>query len=235
MDGGAWWATVHGVTKSRTRLSDFSFTSHLITDKPQPVSLEKAVVKALFQDFLQSTLFIQTCIPLHILNETWKFLSLSYLLKPWTKTPLLFSHPMCYLSCHLPTERPYESSDMSWDPQSIIRTLYPWAKSLSRDSFPQFSRHSFQMSWSRRVHQRHECPNPAQCFLRRLLSLFCVSSPCAGGTGPEQEQAPEQEGCPRPHSWGQPESRRTHAGLKRVTVSMKSRCCWSFTLHSEAG
>ena len=28
MDGGAWWATVHGVTKSRIRLSDFSFTSH---------------------------------------------------------------------------------------------------------------------------------------------------------------------------------------------------------------
>ena len=28
MDGGAWWATVHGVTKSRTRLSDFTFTWH---------------------------------------------------------------------------------------------------------------------------------------------------------------------------------------------------------------
>ena len=26
MDGGAWWATVHGVTKSRTQLSDFTFT-----------------------------------------------------------------------------------------------------------------------------------------------------------------------------------------------------------------
>ena len=26
MDGGAWWATVHGVTKSRTGLSDFTFT-----------------------------------------------------------------------------------------------------------------------------------------------------------------------------------------------------------------
>ena len=26
MDGGAWWATVHGVTKSRTRLSDFTTT-----------------------------------------------------------------------------------------------------------------------------------------------------------------------------------------------------------------
>ena len=28
MDGGAWWAAVHGVTRSRTRLSDFTFTSH---------------------------------------------------------------------------------------------------------------------------------------------------------------------------------------------------------------
>ena len=28
MDGGAWWATVHGVTKSRTRLSDFTLTFH---------------------------------------------------------------------------------------------------------------------------------------------------------------------------------------------------------------
>ena len=26
MDGGAWWATVHGVEKSRTQLSDFTFT-----------------------------------------------------------------------------------------------------------------------------------------------------------------------------------------------------------------
>ena len=24
MDGGAWWATVHGVAKSRTRLSEFT-------------------------------------------------------------------------------------------------------------------------------------------------------------------------------------------------------------------
>ena len=28
MDGGAWWAAVQGVTKSRTRLSDFTFTFH---------------------------------------------------------------------------------------------------------------------------------------------------------------------------------------------------------------
>ena len=28
MDGGAWWAAVHGVTKSWTRLSDFTLTFH---------------------------------------------------------------------------------------------------------------------------------------------------------------------------------------------------------------
>ena len=28
MDGEVWWATVHGVSKSRTRLSDFPFTFH---------------------------------------------------------------------------------------------------------------------------------------------------------------------------------------------------------------
>ena len=28
MDGGAWWAAVHGIVKSRKRLSDFTFTFH---------------------------------------------------------------------------------------------------------------------------------------------------------------------------------------------------------------
>ena len=29
MDGGAWWATVHGVTKSQTRLSDFTYLIYM--------------------------------------------------------------------------------------------------------------------------------------------------------------------------------------------------------------
>ena len=32
MDGGAWWATVHGVVKSRTRLSDFTVPIQAITE-----------------------------------------------------------------------------------------------------------------------------------------------------------------------------------------------------------
>ena len=31
MDGGPWWAAVHGVAKSQTRLSDFTFTFHFYT------------------------------------------------------------------------------------------------------------------------------------------------------------------------------------------------------------
>ena len=30
MDGGAWQAAVHGVAKSRKRLSDFTFTFHFL-------------------------------------------------------------------------------------------------------------------------------------------------------------------------------------------------------------
>ena len=39
MDGGAWWATVHGVVKSRTRLSDFThyFTPILKDDAVKAV------------------------------------------------------------------------------------------------------------------------------------------------------------------------------------------------------
>ena len=31
MDGGAWWAIVHGVTKSQTRLSNFTFTFTILS------------------------------------------------------------------------------------------------------------------------------------------------------------------------------------------------------------
>ena len=33
MDGGVWWAAVHGVAKSQTQLSDFTFTFHFHTLK----------------------------------------------------------------------------------------------------------------------------------------------------------------------------------------------------------
>ena len=38
MDGGAWWATVHGVAKSRTRLSDFPFFPFLMDNSTKVIS-----------------------------------------------------------------------------------------------------------------------------------------------------------------------------------------------------
>ena len=39
MDGGPWWAAVHGVAKSQTRLSDFTFTFHFHTMEKEMASL----------------------------------------------------------------------------------------------------------------------------------------------------------------------------------------------------
>ena len=36
MDGGASWAAVHGVAKSRTRLSNFTFHFHALEKEMQP-------------------------------------------------------------------------------------------------------------------------------------------------------------------------------------------------------
>ena len=40
MDGGAWWAVVHGVAKSRTRLSNFTLTFpfHALEKEMEPHS-----------------------------------------------------------------------------------------------------------------------------------------------------------------------------------------------------
>ena len=37
MDGGAWWAAVHGVAKSRTRLRDFTFTFAALVIKQEDI------------------------------------------------------------------------------------------------------------------------------------------------------------------------------------------------------
>ena len=39
VDGGAWWAAVHGVSKSRIRLSDFTFLHWRRKWQPTPVFL----------------------------------------------------------------------------------------------------------------------------------------------------------------------------------------------------
>ena len=49
MDGGAWWATVHRVTKSRTRLSDFT-SLHLKKTKELCPENYKTIMKEIKDD-----------------------------------------------------------------------------------------------------------------------------------------------------------------------------------------
>ena len=39
-DGGAWWAAVHGVARSRTRLRDFTFTFHFLALEKEMATLQ---------------------------------------------------------------------------------------------------------------------------------------------------------------------------------------------------
>ena len=44
MDGGAWWAAVHGVSKSWTRLSDFTFTFHFHASLEKEMATHSSVL-----------------------------------------------------------------------------------------------------------------------------------------------------------------------------------------------
>ena len=46
MDGGAWWATIHRVAKSRTQLSDFTFT--LL----QPIQTNKYIKQPILSELM---------------------------------------------------------------------------------------------------------------------------------------------------------------------------------------
>ena len=64
MDGGAWWATVHGVTKSQTWLSDFTFWllsvthSHLTLCNPMDCSPQASSVHEILQTRIQEWIAI---------------------------------------------------------------------------------------------------------------------------------------------------------------------------------
>ena len=50
MDGGAWWAAVHGVTESWTRLSDFPFTFHFHALEKEMATHSSVLARKNFMD-----------------------------------------------------------------------------------------------------------------------------------------------------------------------------------------
>ena len=71
MDGGAWWAAVHGVSKSRTRLSDFTFTFHFHALEKEMATHSSVLVDSLW--FLFSRIWMSKS--LEVVRETGGFCS----------------------------------------------------------------------------------------------------------------------------------------------------------------
>ena len=72
MDGRACWATVHGVTKSRTRLSDFTFTFNIHMGFPGGTSGKEFIC--------QSRRHKRSGLDLWVGKTHWR--------KPWQPTPI---------------------------------------------------------------------------------------------------------------------------------------------------
>ena len=196
MDGGAWWATVHGVTKSRTRLSDFTFTFSLITEKPQTVSpWRRQWSWPCSKTFYRAFCLFQTCIPLHIITETWKFLSLGHFISlNLGPRLLLFFHTLCVI---FPTTSQHSVPIRVLICPEILSpssgfSPFPWL--LSSVQWPLIP----------------ECPgaggrtNGANVQTQLSASWDGCSASAASPHPVPEEQSPEQDRCPKPkpHSWG---------------------------------
>lgn len=182
------------------------------------LSLEKAVVMASFQDFLQSTLFlfISDLYSLRIPIQTWKFPSLWHFIFLNLGPRLLF----CFhtISAIFPTTThhwvpvrvltcPETLRPSSWPPLSPGSRTFPVTPLLrSAAILP-------RVSWCHMRHRWHECPNPMQCFPGGLLSLCCISSPCARGT-----RAQSRDRCQGHTATANQGPERIHEGLKQVYV-----------------
>ena len=58
-DGGAWWAAVHEVAKSRTRLSDFTFTFHFYALEKEMATHSSVLAWRIPNSNLKLTLAVQ--------------------------------------------------------------------------------------------------------------------------------------------------------------------------------
>ena len=97
MDGGAWWATVHGVAKSQTQLSDFTFTFHLGTSRYQEKKPQK-LVKLKFLPGLKHTNNTVTAVV--VCSRLFFFLCIYTLLcRHIYKHVLLFETPVGLIIC----------------------------------------------------------------------------------------------------------------------------------------
>ena len=77
MDRGAWWATVHGAAKSRTRLRDFTHTFSICPTLSFPYCVHKSILYICVSNSCPTNKLICTIFldSIHIINMQYSFFS----------------------------------------------------------------------------------------------------------------------------------------------------------------
>ena len=98
MDRGTWWAAVHGVTKSRTRLSDFTLTFHFHSLEKEMATYSNVLAWRIPGTGEPGGL---PSMGLHRVGHDWSDLAAAALLQSYTLLYLfvnqLIFKPMCFL------------------------------------------------------------------------------------------------------------------------------------------
>ena len=137
MDRGAWWAAVHGVAKSRTRLSVFTFTFHFHALEKE-MATHSSVLALVFMDGIRwSTLFLFIDVWI-----AWGFFPVH--LSCSVMSSCLQPHGLQHarLPCPSPTPRVYSNSSplSRWCHPTISSSVIPFSSHLqsflSSGSFP---------------------------------------------------------------------------------------------------
>ena len=131
MDGRAWWATVHGVAKSRTWLNDFT---HLTMDSLQMFTANSgASVEVCQRQFSWAKLkvnFWQFLHPAYFSLKSFPFsFPLSRSRRQWHPTPV-----------RLPGKIPWMEEPSRLQSMGLLRVGHDWATSLSLFTFMHWRR-----------------------------------------------------------------------------------------------
>ena len=129
MDGGAWWATVHGVAKSQTRLSDFTFTfhfhflsCHLTRSHLKPLNFTCVNPGSLHRiHFVSSALTLPSCRSSSSRTGVCVTVSQPLFLLPASHPPIQFPYPSFFLE-NKPSHINLKAMDITF-PFTIVHNL----------------------------------------------------------------------------------------------------------------
>ena len=137
MDREPWRAAVHGVTKSRTRLNDFTFTFHFI------ITLEFSSVQSLSHVQLFAAPWTTACQASLSITNSQSLLKLMFIESVKPSKHLILCRPLLFPPSIFPSIRVFSN-------ESVLRIRWPkyWSFSFNISPSNEHSgRISFRMDW----------------------------------------------------------------------------------------